>query len=156
MKLRNIFIALALAAVPAVAQAQLATETATLNTTGTIASTVSASSSGIPMDFLTLTTGNNSATGEFIVSSNQEVTLSVTFSDLANGATTLPVTGACKIGTDPLTATAFASGCAAEAFTFIGTRSVYATGTVAIADVTVLPAGVYSGTATFNATYTSY
>lgn len=155
MKLRNVLLALALVAVPTVAQAQ-GTDQATLTTSGTVASSVSAGAVGTTMDFLTMTTGNNTATGVFTIASNQEVTLSVTFSDLANGATTLPVTGACKIGTDATSATAFTSGCAAQAFTFIGTRNVYATGTVAIADVSVLPAGVYSGTATFDVSYTSY
>ena len=154
----------ALLAVPAVASAQ----TATINVSATVQSAVSFSNTTdfsfgaaiTPGTGATVTPANG---GKSMVSFNVPTTVSVSGTALANGGSSLPVTYSCAhdaIGTSA-TPTAFAGSCAAGYTTALSGNAltshwIYVGGAIAAASTTSAPAGIYTGTVTLTATYTSY
>ena len=166
MKLSALFF-VAAAAIPAIAGAQ--TQTATIAVTARVQSSVSFSNPA-PLDFGaaitpgTATSVAPAAGGKVMITYNTPTTITVAGSPLAEvGGATIPVTYSCAhAATGASTApTAFASTCAAGYTTALNGRArtdhwLYLGGDIAAAATSTAPAGNYTGTATFTATYLTY
>lgn len=167
MKLYKLVLAAAVA-IPGVAQAQ--TQTATINVTAKVQTAVTFSNSA-PLDFGTAITPGTAASvapadgGKVMVSYNTPTTVTVAGTVLTEtaGSATIPVTYSCSHATTGTSTapTAFAGTCAAGYTTTLNGRAktdhwIYLGGGIAAAATNAVPAGNYSGTATFTATYTTY
>ena len=163
---------IASASLPALAAAQ--TQTATINVTAKVQSTVSFSNAA-NLDFgAAITPGTaasvapGTASGKVMISYNTPATVTVAGTDLTETAgggspATIPVTYSCAQANSGTAAapTAFAGTCAAGFTTALNGRArtdhwVYLGGSIAAGATSTVPAGNYAGTATFTATYTTY
>jgi len=166
MQLRPFLVALVAAAVPAVARAQVCTASpceATMTATGTIASSVTWSQvqalsfgSMVGPTVIGLTAPTS---GRMRIDHNQPVTVTVAFpASLSNSANTVPVSApTCGSGTTPAPTTPATFNCTAGGllpaagavtqYVYVGATATPGAG---------LPAGVYTGTITFRATYTAF
>ena len=161
------FAVAAVIALPAFASAQ--TATATLNATALVQSAV-AFSNPTNLDFGTAITPGSGATvtpangGKIMVSFNTPALVTVAGTALSRvGGGSLAVTYSCAQATTGVSATptAFAGTCAAGYTTSLsGTARtdhwLYVGGDIAAAASTNAPAGTYTGTITFTATYSTF
>ena len=154
----------ALFAVPAIATAQ----TAMINVSATVQSAVSFSNTS-DFSFGTAITPGTGATvtpangGKSMISYNVPTTVSVSGTALDNGGASLPVAYSCAQATTGTSATptAFPGTCAAGYTTSLSGNAltdhwVYVGGAISAASTTSAPAGIYTGTVTLTATYTTY
>ena len=154
----------ALLALPAIASAQ----TAIINVSATVQSAVSFSNTSDFTFGAALTPGTGATVtpangGKSMVSYNVPTTVSVAGTALSNGGASLPVTYSCAqdaSGT-AATPTAFPGTCAAGYTTVLSGNAltnhwIYVGGAIAAASTTSAPAGIYTGTVTLTATYTTY
>ena len=161
-------VAAAALAVPAVATAQ-SPVTATINATARVQSAV-AFSNPTDLDFGAAITPNTAASvapangGKIMVSYNTPTTVTVAGTALNRaGGGSLAVTYSCAqaaTGTSP-TPTAFVGTCAAGYTTALTGNAttdhwLYVGGDIAAAATQNAPAGTYTGTVTFTATFTTY
>lgn len=154
----------ALFAIPAAASAQ----TATINVSATVQSAVSFSNTS-DLSFGAAITPGSGATvtpangGKSMVSYNVPTTVTVAGTALTNGGASLAVTYSCAQAATGTAAapTAFPGTCAAGYTTALSGNAltdhwIYVGGDIAAAATTSAPAGIYSGTVTLTATYTTY
>jgi hypothetical protein len=162
MIMRTLLVALAVAALPATAMAQGCMTSpcdGTLTASGTVASSV-AWSQIQPLNFgpmvgATTVAPTASTSGRMRITHNQTVTLTVTFPpNLANGTSVVPVTApACGYGSTAEPTAPTTMNCGGESVPAGGASTTYLYVGATAAPAAGLPAGVYTGTITFRATY---
>lgn len=161
--------AAAVFALPALGHAQVSPVTATINATAKVQSAVSFSNPQ-DLDFGDAITPGSAASvapgtssGKIQVTYNVPTTITVTGTSLSNGGASLGVTYKCaQDASGTATTPTTVADCGGTGFTTslvgntLSNHWIFVGGDIAASETTSAPAGSYTGTVTFTATFTTY